>query len=269
MNILILYFSGTGNTRFIAKRLFEALKEEHHEVTLASMEDNPAETYTGYDLYCLGFPVYACTMPENFSAYCQKLALPTTKKVVFFSTLGFYGGNGMRTISKQFIKRGMQPLYAAEIRMPGSDGLVFMKKQSKYVRNLQQRDFFHDKDIEKAIDSMVESISNEKVPTLSQIAPLHLGGVVVGGLMHVSFGLVTNWYKKKFRANDACIGCHLCEKNCPVSNIKVEGKTVHFSDTCIICMRCINNCPAEAIQIGKLTLGTFRWKGPEKNGASV
>ena len=35
-----------------------------------------------------------------------------------------------------------------------------------------------------------------------------------------------------------------------------------FDDHCVMCLRCIHQCPAEAIQIGKMTLGKFRWHGP-------
>ena len=38
-----------------------------------------------------------------------------------------------------------------------------------------------------------------------------------------------------------------------------------FNDTCFLCGRCINQCPQEAIQIGKKTIGKFRWKGPYKS----
>ena len=38
--------------------------------------------------------------------------------------------------------------------------------------------------------------------------------------------------------------------------------TVTFSDRCILCLRCVTQCPTEAIQIGKGSEGTVRWRGP-------
>jgi hypothetical protein len=31
----------------------------------------------------------------------------------------------------------------------------------------------------------------------------------------------------------------------------------------VLCLRCLHACPQEAIQIGKLTVDKFRWKGPK------
>ena len=68
--------------------------------------------------------------------------------------------------------------------------------------------------------------------------------------------------KKKFHATEECTFCELCVKNCPVQNISIFEKNIVFGDQCVMCLRCIHQCPAEAIQIGKITLGKFRWHGP-------
>ena len=36
-----------------------------------------------------------------------------------------------------------------------------------------------------------------------------------------------------------------------------------FADHCALCLRCLHACPQEAIQIGRLTVGKFRWRGPK------
>lgn len=67
---------------------------------------------------------------------------------------------------------------------------------------------------------------------------------------------------KKFTVGDECNGCGLCEKVCPLNNVKVaEGKPT-WNGNCTHCMRCICMCPQEAIEYGKASLGKWRYLCP-------
>ena len=55
---------------------------------------------------------------------------------------------------------------------------------------------------------------------------------------------------KSFYVTDACIGCGLCEKNCPTGNIKLADKKPTWNGDCTVCLSCINRCPKAAINYG-------------------
>ena len=68
---------------------------------------------------------------------------------------------------------------------------------------------------------------------------------------------------KNFNVEEKCTQCGICEKICPVGNIKlVDGKPT-WHQNCEQCMRCIQWCPVEAIQIGKATITRTRYHNPE------
>lgn len=55
--------------------------------------------------------------------------------------------------------------------------------------------------------------------------------------------------KHLFVDTDACIGCGICEKKCPVHAIKMDNKTpVWKTDKCEMCLGCLHRCPKFAIQ---------------------
>ena len=58
-----------------------------------------------------------------------------------------------------------------------------------------------------------------------------------------------------------CIACGKCEKNCPVSAIKMQdGKPVWRGSTCAHCMACIQNCPVESINFRDRTQNRKRYR---------
>jgi len=68
---------------------------------------------------------------------------------------------------------------------------------------------------------------------------------------------------KFFHVDDSCSSCGICEKVCPVSNIKlVEGKP-QWKHKCVQCLACIHYCPEVSIQYGDKTLKRGRYHHPE------
>lgn len=51
-------------------------------------------------------------------------------------------------------------------------------------------------------------------------------------------------------AKEKCIGCNLCVKDCPASNITLSDDKAHIiANNCIMCGHCVAICPNEAISI--------------------
>ena len=256
MNILILYFSGTGNTHFIAKKIRDSLSE--HNVECKPVENFPIDKISKFDILIFGFPVYACSMPEFLKQFTNKFPLPKSGKIVLFSTYAYMPCNAMKSTADYFSTRGFEVSFAKGVKMPGSDGLLLTKKTSSHAKKLSKINFDDREDIKQFVNKVKNAVCVEKTPCIIQG---NIFSSFASPLMKL-FIPIENKLKASLFADETCIHCGICEEVCPVKNIKVTEKGVSFRNDCVLCLRCITQCPKEAIQIGKLTKGTVRWKGP-------
>ena len=266
MKILVLYFSGTGNTKFIAKKFENRLSKKDYFVDCVSVENMSPEKVEIYDLLIFGFPVYGYDMPVFLKEYVGNITIPSSKGVILFSTIGYNGGNSLTRAAKLFQDKGFLVIGSREFLMPGNDGLIISKKNSKNARRVLDKDYGNSKAIESSVKGIVKKIDElsngnieEKDVRLPKKRILYC---IITPIMRFVFFLFEKIFTKKFRADESCIDCGLCEEICPADNISIENGEVKFKDNCYFCLRCINQCPAEAIQITRYTKGKFRFKGP-------
>ena len=92
------------------------------------------------------------------------------------------------------------------------------------------------------------------------------GKMVREVLMHVAATPATVHYPSvpavspdRFRGKilfswEKCIGCHLCEKDCPSYAIKITKvaekrfEATFYLDRCIYCAQCVDTCPKKALE---------------------
>ncbi len=268
MKILILYFSGTGNTDYIARYIEEKLsnKAELIETSIRTIENCSPEELQEYDIICFGFPIFELNSPDIVKTYLANLLPVQNKGVFIFTTMGFWDGNAVRKAYKYFQKNGYYFLGSMSIVMPGTDGLAMMKRDSGYVKKALSKNY---KDLPKVnkftsniINVAQKFASGEPLENFSKKPPFKILSVIIGPPFHLLYLIMVKFMKKKFYATEDCTLCGICVKNCPVQNISIVDKKITFGDQCVMCLRCIHQCPVEAVQIGKITLGKFRWHGP-------
>ena len=72
MNALIIYWSGTGNTKKVAEKIHGTLKNIGINSILRSMEEAMAEDLYEYDLVFIGSPSYRWLPPSPVMEYMQE-----------------------------------------------------------------------------------------------------------------------------------------------------------------------------------------------------
>jgi ferredoxin len=279
MKLLFLYFSGTGNTDYVAHYLARRLAQrpallslrprsgQALEVELCTIEHQPAETLADFDLLTAGFPVYAADAPEFFQDYLDQLPPGEGRGAFVFCTKGAYAGGAVRRALQRLAAQGYVPLGGGSVLMPGTDGLSMISKNSWMARKALQKDYDNLKDADRLIEEMTSVLSDlldgRPAEALRLRLPTHpkasLSDQVWAALYHAS----ENWTRARLHADGRCEGCGLCARICPVDNVELCDGHARFCDHCVLCLRCLHACPQEAIQIGKITVGKFRWRGPK------
>lgn len=271
MKLLFLYFSGTGNTDYVAQYLAHRLARNPGlsslEIELRTIEQQPAETLEGFDLLVVGFPVYAADAPVFFRDYLDRLPPGNGRGSFVFCTKGAYAGGAVRRALQNLALKDYVPLGGGSVLMPGSDGLSMVSKNSWLARKALQKDYDNLKDADRLIEEMVsvlvDLLDGQRAETRRLALPARarasLSDQVWATLYHAS----ENWTRTRLHADERCEGCGLCVKICPVDNAELCDGHARFSDHCVLCLRCLHACPQEAIQIGKITVGKFRWRGPK------
>lgn len=233
----VIYFSGTGNTEYVAKLFKEKFELRNISIDLIDIQKyNKLDRE--YDFYIFGGPIHADMIPDILIDWIKNIK-DTNKKCIIYSTLADKEDKqGRKYLGKVVSEKGFEVLVDEAISMPNNYYVVFFKRDSE-------------EDIKQSIDNSkpkVEAIVNrfleEDLKTINYSKKVFSSKIV-----YDIFLMYTKKFpKKKFSLDkDKCIGCNICEKNCPTNNISMNNKQLKFKNQCIGCLKCIHKCPANAI----------------------
>jgi len=248
---MVFYFSGTGNSRFVARMIAKAVGQETADITAyTKTPQRPVFTETG--VYVFVCPSYMSAPARAMTDFIEWAGFPSGIKAYFIVTCAASMGITPKVASELCEKKGFEFMGAAQIEMPQNYIALFTTKK-----------------VEENID-IIEKAENE----IERLSPLIAGGekIECKKIGSVEYS-VTRWvrdvyYKnfmktKKFRVSETCISCGKCVKVCPLSNISMKDGRPSWGNNCTHCMACINRCPQDAIEYGKGSAGKPRYKGPE------
>jgi ferredoxin/flavodoxin len=258
MKNVIYYFSGTGNSLAVAKKIQESLDETELIHITSTLLDNikPIEA----DRLGFVFPVYAWGPPGLVEEFVGKLQV---KKAGYVFAVATYGGapiNTLRRMEKLLRQRGIATDSAFSLKMP-NNYIVGGKSPSEE----QQRQVIA-KAGAKLTDMTQKIVTREKTP----IPGIFFPATLMTSLGHPLFLNFAKKLDKKFVATDACTGCGICQNICPSANITLnETKKPVWQHHCEQCMACIQWCPAQAIEHGTSTQNKTRYHHPEISRAEL
>lgn len=252
MKNVIYYFTGTGNSLALAKKIAASLGD-CEVIPIASLKDTPklAPVADRVGIICPVYFLGLSLMVAEFAARFDRSKAGYTFAVVTF------GGSGSEPALRQLdglVKkqddRGLDAGFS--VKMPGNYILMYDSPDRKSQDEL----FVSAEHRQKEIVPVIERCEHRKIPW----SP-------AGSLLHaVAYPWFASHARKKareFTVSSACTSCGTCAAICPAKNIDlVEGRPV-WKDRCEVCLGCIQLCPAQAIQAGKKTAGRSRYRNPD------
>lgn len=238
---MIMYFTGTGNSEYIAKAMADTLGDE----TVCAntyIKEGATPAFTSEKPYVFVFPVYLSTSPTILRDFIASCSFSGNKKAYFIPTCASADGSVPNASMDLCKKTGFfEFMGSKKICMPQNYVILFTpfteeKKQECY------------KNAEVLVEEICRKIEAGEM----------LDEKPASGFEYVCTKLIEKWYNssftktKGFHATDACVGCGACAKTCPTNSIEMQnGKPVWVKKVCIHCMGCISLCPKQAIEYGK------------------
>ena len=234
---MIFYFSGTGNSKWIAEELAKQINDTAIDlITVAKPLVVPPDTFG------LVFPIYAWGIPEPVRLFLKS----TTSRAEFSFTIctcGEDAGHAMRDLKNFYPFNSTYSIVMPNNYIMGFDVELAPVIQEKFA-NAKVQLLTIAKEVQN--QHSVYKVTEGRLPWLKSqfISPLF-----------DRFARRT----KPFYATSECISCGLCARNCPTQTIKLIDGKPHWGDHCYQCTACINHCPVQAIQFEKSTIPRGRY----------
>lgn len=230
----IVYFSPTGNTRFLAERLSNHLGETETEL-LALEFTNPAKLKKSDQLILL-YSIHAFNPPRTVRRFVDGIPSELFNSVSILSVgcaEGWQNAAASSGLRATLEKKGYSIHLDEVVAMPLTFIMSFPEQTGRKVVDTAESK------IEKAASSIKTGMVSENHPPVKSKI-VHFIGKAEDTAAR-AFGL-------ELHAGKNCTSCGICVKNCPEGNIRFNKKNVpKFGLSCLMCMRCIYNCPENAI----------------------
>lgn len=244
---MILYFSGTGNSRYAALRLGELTGEPVNSINQYLKEGAAIGLYSK-NHYVVVSPVYAWRLPRVVERFIRQASFSGSTGIYFVLTCGDDVGNAAKYARRLCAKKGLRFCGLEPLVMPENYITMYQAPEREEAEQIIRR-------AEPELERLAGMIRERKPFPGPKVT---LGGRVKSSIVNrLFYPLYVN--ANGYYATEACVGCGRCVKLCPLNNIRLEGGKPVWGRKCTQCMACICGCPARAVEYGKRTQGKVRY----------
>ncbi|MDR2010121.1 MAG: EFR1 family ferrodoxin [Bacteroidales bacterium] len=255
---MIFYFSGTGNSLYVAKELAMAFNEDI--ISIADELNKPDNEFK-YDLrenenLMFIYPVHSWGPARLITDFISKLNFSGyfNQPVYSISTCGDNCGYTNKIIEKVLKKKHISLKKSYSIQMPNN--YILMSGFNTDPEDIKKQK------LSKAPQLIEEIVRNIKEHKTEEIYTIGSSPWVKSKIVYPLFVKFVLG-RSSFYAKDNCTSCGLCEEICPTKNIIIENGRPKWGKTCVQCVACIHRCPVYAIEYGKISQDKGRYHHPD------
>lgn len=249
MKKVIYYFSGTGNSLQVARKLSELLSDTAiHAISYTTEMDISAEVI-GFI-----FPVYLWGVPDIIHQFLKKLNNGVHENYFFaVATYKSQSGDVIGHLQRLMRKQRISLSAGFTVKMPGNN-IIFYDVESKQEQKSKLEE------CQSRLLEISQLIQSRKkvIPTVPIIDRF-----LYTGLLHSILISTFHNADRQFWIEPDCNSCGTCFKVCPVSNIILRDGKPEWQHNCQLCLTCINMCPRKVIQYGRTTKKRDRYMNPD------
>lgn len=249
---MVLYFTGTGNSHYIAQRIAKALGDELFSINDRIKAGSGEPVNTGSQVV-IAAPTYAWRLPVIVSEWIAETDFIGAEKIWFVMDCGAQIGNAAKYNSALSTRKKLQYMGTAQIIMPENYIAMFPVPDSEEAAQTIAN-------AEPDIDDVIARISasQEFAKPRNNFIDRMMSGPV--NRMFYPFCVKA----RAFAAGDGCISCGKCVELCPLNNVSLKDGRPVWGKECTHCMACIAYCPTECIEYGKKSIGKPRYHFEER-----
>jgi len=255
MKVAIFYYSGAGNTKFIAKKLKHQLEQKNYDVAMTRITQKTSVNFTqDADSYIIGFPVYDLAAPKLVTDLVTNLKAEQ-KPISYFCTKAFMSANSIKELHEISKTKSFKTVSTLDLFMPATDALALFAKVDSLTEKMLKS--FHSKHLDKKVASFIKRMEKGKERHILKKWYTDLAFLIPKKTKQAFHDQYTKYIPEFYSKADVCIQCMLCVKGCPRENIYFEDQ-IKFGLNCDMCLACLHHCPVDSIQLGDFTKGTVR-----------
>lgn len=276
MNVTIIYFSQTGNTRKVAEVMAEAFRETGHIARTVSLKKATPHDATTGDLLAVGTPCFSSQAPTPVKAFLRSLPPLGNKRAFVFATSGGAPGRVLYDLTRLLQSKGADViggfLTRGELHHP-APCLTGRMPNRPNAEDLADARRFAAEVIEHVSAGRPGPVAGSR---LDAFRPRRGFYDLVALLSTDSFLRLVLPEPKPDPTR--CNQCQWCVYECPMHNITLKPYPV-LGSQCIRCYRCLTGCPQKAFdadwKLGNLAVLFFynttfeRWFGDLKPGERI
>ncbi len=253
--LMILYFSATGNSRYVAERIARETNDKTVSLNLLIKQNKKDDLISKTKPFVFVCPTYAWRLPRVVDDYIRSTSFKGNRKVYFVMTCGDETANAIRYVKKLCQYKGWDLQGFAEVIMPDNYIVMFPSIDKTKAKNIIEV-------AQPLINRISADIYNGN--SFSILAQKGIIGRLESGLVNDIFYKLFV-HAKGFHVDEAkCLCCGKCAELCPLNNIVITSGKPVWGNCCTHCMACLHRCPTECIEYKKKTQGKQRYSFDNK-----
>ena len=282
--VTIFYFSGTGNSFYVAREIAERMEGELIPIVLL---DNSENIELSTEITGIVYPDYHSSLPNIVKRFINRLVGLEGKYIFGVCTYAGAGPGLAITYLRELIElKGGNLAAGFAVRMPYNyivptfkfGNPIIQVKLKPDSKELKRKKFL---ECENSLKEIVDYVEQRRTGIFESSGELLLKIIdklrlkdSLGTYMWMRIAgysgetyeeFSENWrlMDHGFLVDDTCTSCRTCERVCPVNNIIMKENKPSWKHECEQCFACLQWCPQSAIQFGNYTRLDQRYHHPE------